>query len=65
VSDRHSRVLRVVARHRKRRLDDQRAATAVPDTGSADRRDDLERTAARTRARVAAAATKRRKPSQT
>jgi hypothetical protein len=65
VSDRHSRILRVVARHRQRRLDDHDAGAGVPDAGSADRRDELERTAARTRARVAAAATKRRKRSKT
>jgi hypothetical protein len=62
VSDRHIRVLRVLARHRQRQLDDHDAVAAEPDAGSVTRREDLQRTAARTRARVAAAEARRRHP---
>jgi hypothetical protein len=62
VTDRHIRILRVVARHRQRQLDDHDAADAVPNAGSTARLHDLEWTAARTRARVAAAEARRRQP---
>jgi hypothetical protein len=62
VSDRHIRVLRVLARHRQRRLD-QHDGAAVAHAGSDARRDDLERVAGRARARVAAAEARRRQPS--
>ena len=62
MSDRHMRVLRVVARHRQRELDLHEAADALPEAGSAARLQDLVQTAARTRARVAAAEARRRRP---
>ncbi|MEA2251432.1 MAG: hypothetical protein QOC78_2884 [Solirubrobacteraceae bacterium] len=65
MSDRHVRILRVMARHRQRRLDEHDATpTPDPDAGSAARRDDLQRTAAVTRARVVAAEVRKRRPSE-
>jgi hypothetical protein len=62
MTDRHMRVLRVVARHRQRKLDDHDAAEAVADVTSTSRRRDLAKVAARTRARVAAANARRGAP---
>ena len=59
MSDRHIRILRVVARHRQRKLDDHDAAANVPDATSTSRRRELARAAARTRARVTAAEARR------
>jgi hypothetical protein len=54
-----------MARHRQRRLDEHDATpTPDPDAGSAARRDDLQRTAAVTRARVVAAEVRKRRPSE-
>jgi hypothetical protein len=55
-------MLRVLARHRQRAVDDRDAADTMPDAGSTVRRHDLERTTARTRARAAAADARRRGP---
>ena len=63
MTDRHMRILRVVARQTQRKLDDHDAADAIPDAGSTARRRDLEQTTARTRAHVAAAEARRRQPS--
>jgi len=60
MTDRHIRVLRVVARHRQRQLDDHSAADDRRDTVSPARRRDLEQIAARTRAHLAAAQARRR-----
>ena len=60
MTDRHIRVLRVIARHRQHQLDNHVAANGVPDATSAERRQDLERVAARTRARLNAAQARRR-----
>jgi hypothetical protein len=62
VSDRHTRVLRVLARHRQRRLDESDASHPSPaGTGASDvRRADLERLAKRAKARVVAADARRR-----
>jgi hypothetical protein len=60
MTDRHVHVLRVVARHRQRRLDDHAPADGIPDAVSTERRRDLERAASRARARLAAAQARRR-----
>jgi hypothetical protein len=60
VADSHVRILRAFARHRQRKVEDLEAVG--PDDGSEGRRHDLERTAARSRAQVAAAEARRRRP---
>jgi hypothetical protein len=61
MSDRHLRILRAVAHRRQQQLDDHDAVDTRPAVnGSSRRRDDLARTAARTRARLAAAQARRR-----
>ena len=59
MSDRHIRVLRVVARDRQRKLDDHEGAANIPEATSTSRRRELARAAARTRARVTAAEARR------
>jgi hypothetical protein len=59
MSDRHIRILRVVARHRQRKLDDHDAAANIPAATSASRRRELALVAKRTRARLAAAEARR------
>jgi hypothetical protein len=51
VNDLHLRILRLVADRNQRELNNHDAADHVPDAASAARREDLERTARRTRAR--------------
>jgi hypothetical protein len=58
MADSHLRLLRAFARHRQRKVED--ADAVRPDDGSEGRRHDLERTAARSRAQVAAAEARRR-----
>ena len=65
MSDPHIGILRQVARQRQRDLDDHESVDHLGDPGSAARRQDLARTATRTRARVAAAQARRRYPGQT
>jgi hypothetical protein len=60
VTDRHVRILAIVARHGQRRLDDHDAAEGAPTAASSERRQDLKTRAKRTRARVAAARARRR-----
>jgi hypothetical protein len=61
VSDRHTRVLRVLARHRQRRLDG--TTGSGPSAPVSDvRRIDLERMAKRAKARVVASDARRRQP---
>ena len=60
MSDPHIRILRQVARHRQRDLDDHDDADHLGDPASTARRQDLAQTATRTRARVAAAQARRR-----
>jgi hypothetical protein len=62
MSDRHARVLRVVARHRQQKLDDHDAAVDLPNAKSTARRRELAWVAARTKARVAAADARRGTP---
>jgi hypothetical protein len=62
MSDRHIQILRVVARHRQRKLDDHDAVANTPDPTSTSRRRDLARVATRTRARLAAAEARRGSP---
>jgi hypothetical protein len=50
-----------VARHNQRRLDEHDDAEAAPAAGSAERRHDLNATAARSRAQLAAARARRRR----
>jgi hypothetical protein len=59
VNDAHIRILRQVARHRQRELDEHDAAHPSGDTASNGRRHDLVRSARRTQARVADAETRR------
>jgi hypothetical protein len=61
MTDRHIRILRMVARHNQRRLEDHDAALDTPSAASRKRRQDLKSRASRTRARVAAAQARRRK----
>jgi hypothetical protein len=63
VADSHLRLLRAFARHQQRKVEDLDAVG--PDGGSGGRRHDLERTAARSRAQVAAAEARRRRPTDT
>lgn len=65
MSDPHIRILRQVARQRQRDLDDRDAADHLGDPASTARRQDLARTATRTRARVAASQARRRYAGQT
>jgi hypothetical protein len=60
VSDPHIRILRLVAHQSRRDLDDHDAVDHIGDTASTGRRQDLERIATRTRARVADAQARRR-----
>jgi hypothetical protein len=65
MSDRHIRILRAVAHRRQQQLHDLDAPDGRPEViGSTVRRHDLERTAARTRARLAAAQARRRHTDQ-
>jgi hypothetical protein len=63
LTDRHVRILELVARHGQRRLDDHDAKATEP-TASEARRHDLATTATRMRARVAAAKERRRSGSK-
>jgi hypothetical protein len=58
MTDRHLRILRMVARHNQRRLTEHDVAEGA--AGRAERRQRLETTATRTRARAAAAQARRR-----
>jgi hypothetical protein len=60
VTDTHIRILAMAARHSQRQLDDHDAVKGTPSAGSAERRQDLEERARRTRARVVAARARRR-----
>jgi hypothetical protein len=60
VSDLHLHILSLVADRNQRNLNDHDAADQPTDPGSTARRHDLEQAATRTRARVAAAQTRRR-----
>jgi hypothetical protein len=60
LTDRHVRILARVARHHQRRLDEHDLADDTPSAASQKRRDDLETTATRARANVAAAQARRR-----
>jgi hypothetical protein len=62
MTDTHLRILESMARHDQRRLDEHDATESPPAAGSAERRQDLETQATRTRARVAAAQARRRHP---
>ncbi len=62
MSDLHLRILRMVAKHRQRELDDHDATDQSSDPASAGHRRDLERTAGRTKANVAAAEARRHYP---
>jgi hypothetical protein len=59
MTDVHLRILRLLARQRQRELDEHDAA-GHPDASSGGRRHELERSAGRTRANVAAAEARRR-----
>jgi hypothetical protein len=63
MSDRHVRILAMVARHSQRKLDDN-AIAGTPSAGSTERRKDLKARAIRTRARVVAARARRQRPTQ-
>src|SRR5436190_18773260 len=54
MTDRHIRILRLVAHNAQRELDDDHSLDHIEDTASTGRREHLERAAARTRARVTA-----------
>jgi hypothetical protein len=60
MADSHVRILRAFARHHQREVEGPEVVD--PDHGSQDRRHDLERTAARSRAQLAAAEARRRRP---
>jgi hypothetical protein len=60
MTDRHIRILRLVAHHAQRELDDHHSIDRPGGTASTGRREHLERAAARTRARVADADRRRR-----
>jgi hypothetical protein len=62
MADSHMRLLRAVARYRERKLERFDAAQAGTDDGSAGRRHGIARTAARSRAQLAAAQARRRRP---
>jgi hypothetical protein len=61
MSDRHVRILAMIAQRSQRELD-AHAVPGDPDTGANDRQSDLRAHAARTRARLAAARPRRRYP---
>jgi hypothetical protein len=61
MTDRHIRILQLVAHHAQRELDDHRSVDHIEDTASTGRREHLERAAVRTRARVADADQRRRR----
>jgi hypothetical protein len=60
VTDPHIRILRLVAHHAQRELDEHHSIDLIGHTASTTRRAHLERAAARTRARVADANERRR-----
>jgi hypothetical protein len=60
MTDRHIRILRLVARQAQRELDDHHSLNHIGDSASTGRREHLERAAARTSARVADADERRR-----
>ena len=60
MTDLHFHIRGLLARQRQRDLDDQDVPDPTSDTASAGRLGDVERTAGRTRANVAAAAARRR-----
>ena len=62
MTDLHLRILRVLAKHRQRALDDHDSADHTGNAGSAGRRRDLEQAASRTGANVAAAEARRSYP---
>ena len=64
MTDRHIRILRLVAHQAQRELDDDHSLDHIGDTASTGRREHLERAAARTRARVADADQRRRNDHQ-
>jgi hypothetical protein len=62
MTDLHLRILRMIAKHRQSELDDDDAAGHTRGRASAGRRSDLEKAARRTKANVAAAQARRRRP---
>ena len=64
MTDRHIRILRLVAHQAQRELDDDHSLDHIEDTASTGRREHLERAAARTRARVTDADQRRRNDHQ-
>ncbi len=60
MSDRHTRILEMAARHSQHQLDEHDAIDAIPNAASKKRRQDLKQRATRTRARVTAAQARRR-----
>jgi hypothetical protein len=60
MTDRHIRILRLVAHQAQRELDDHDSVDQIGYTASTGRREHLERAAARTRAHVADAKERRR-----
>jgi hypothetical protein len=64
MTDRHIRILRLVAREAQRELDDHHSIDHIGDTASKGRHEHLERAAARTTARVADADERRRNDDQ-
>ena len=64
MTDRHIRILRLVAHQAQRELDDHHSLDRIGDTASTGRREHLERAAARTRARVVDADERRRNDDQ-
>jgi hypothetical protein len=62
MSDLHLRILRMLAKQRRRELDDHDAADHTGDAASPGRRRELKRAAAQAKANVAAAEARRRYP---
>lgn len=62
MTDRHLRILRLVAKKRQQELDDHDAADQTQETAPAGRRRHLKQLAARTRGRVAEAEARRVRP---
>jgi len=62
MTDLHLRILRMVAEQRQRALDDHNAADHAADPRSGEHRRDLARAAGQTKAKVAAAEARRRRP---
>jgi hypothetical protein len=62
MTDLHLRILRMVAKQRQRALDDHNDAGRAADPRSGDDTHDLERAAGQTKANVAAAEARRRRP---